>query len=167
MKKAIAILMAVSLLLAAASCVKSEEKTTSSPDVSVSDTVNAKSCEEIFNTVKGVINFPSMVSVKEKSLSNRYGIESNMYKDYIFMTAEEATLADTFILILANDSESKDTIIEKLNNFITQSQETNVNYNPDQYEIIKNASVKTEGNYVYLVFSSDMDTIEEMIRENI
>ena len=108
-----------------------------------------------------------MVSVKEKSLSNRYGIEQNMYSDYVFMTAQEATLCDTVVIIKSNSADSTDAIVEKLNSFVQSSQETNVDYNPDQYDIIKNASVKTQGDYVYLVFSSDMTTIEKMITDNI
>ena len=83
------------------------------------------------------------------------------------MTAQEATLADTVVIIKSNSADSKDAIIEKLNSFVKLSQETNVDYNPDQYDIIKNSSVKTQGDYVYLVFSTDMKTIEKMITDNI
>ena len=139
------------------------DKTTNNSSIQA----DAKSCQSIYDEIAAVIDFPTMVSVKEKSLSNRYGIEQNMYSDYVFMTAQEATLCDTVVIIKSNSADSTDVIVEKLNSFVQSSQETNVDYNPDQYDIIKNASVKTQGDYVYLVFSSDMTTIEKMITDNI
>lgn len=166
MKKLFAILMAVSVILTVSACSKGDNNTDSSTSNSTNQ-VNVKSCENIYDEIDAVIDFPTMVSVKEKSLSSRYGIEQNMYSDYVFMTAQEATLADTVVIIKSNSADSKDAIIEKLNSFVKLSQETNVDYNPDQYDIIKNSSVKTQGDYVYLVFSTDMKTIEKMITDNI
>ena len=166
MKKIIAVLAALTMLLSAASCSnnKGDEGNNSSDVTTVASSV---SCQEIYDGISAVVNFPEMVSVQSKSLSNRYGIETNMYTDYIFMTAQEATLCDTVVIINTNSDESKDAVIEKLESFIKQSRETNVDYNPDQYDIIKNATVKTADNFVYLVFSSDANLIEEMIKEKL
>lgn len=166
MKKIIAVLAALSMLLCAAACSNNKENNENNSS-SVTTAASSISCQEVYDEISSVAKFPEMVSVQSKSLSNRYGIEQNMYTDYVFMTAQEATLCDTFILINTNSDESKDAVIEKLESFIKQSIETNVDYNPDQYEIIKDASVKTSGNFVYLVFSADSDLIEEMIKEKI
>ena len=166
MKKMIAVLAAFSMLLSAAAC-SNESKPEDNSNVNVTSSASDVSCQEIYDSIDSVINFPEMVSVQAKSLSNRYGIETNMYTDYIFMTAQEATLCDTVIIINTNSQESKDAVIEKLDLFIKQSRETNVDYNPDQYDIIKNASVQTKDNFVYLVFSSDANLIEEMIKEKL
>lgn len=167
MKKIIALLAAAAMLLCAASCSKGSNETDNTQDVSVTDGVSSVSCGEIYDEIKAVVNFPEMVSVQPKSLSNRYGIEQNMYSDYVFMTAQEATLCDTVIIINTNSQESMDAVIGKLDSFIRQSRETNVDYNPDQYAILKDASVKTSGSFVYLVFSSDSSLIEEMIKEKL
>ena len=168
MKKIIAVLSALTMLLSAAACQKGSDEQENTNSVSVTgEEVASVSCGSIYDEISAVVNFPEMVSVQSKSLSNRYGIEQNMYTDYVFMTAQEATLCDTVIIINTNSQESKDAVIEKLDLFIKQSRETNVDYNPDQYEILKDASVKTAGDYVYLVFSSDSGLIEEMIKERL
>ncbi|MBQ7653738.1 MAG: DUF4358 domain-containing protein [Clostridia bacterium] len=168
MKKMIAVLAALTMLLSVSACGKGSSDPGSTDLATVTgDDVVSVSCEGIYSDISAVVNFPEMVSVQPKSLSNRYGIEQNMYNDYVFMTAQEATLCDTVIIVNTNSRESKDAVIEKLELFIKQSRETNVDYNPDQYEIIKDASVKTSGDYVYLVFSSDSTLIEEMIKERL
>ena len=165
MKKLLCLLTAVSLLLCASACGKDNGNgNDGSQDTSASQKVSM-SCADIYNNqIASVITLPEMVSVKEKALSNTYGIDSSMYTDYVFMTAQEATLADTVIIIKATNPESVSQITDKLNNFITMSLNTSVDYNPDQYEIVRKASVKTEGDFVYLVFSKDMDTIENIIK---
>ncbi|MBQ7579826.1 MAG: DUF4358 domain-containing protein [Clostridia bacterium] len=167
MKKMIAVLAALTMILSAASCSKGPDGRNSTDPVSVTGEVSSVSCEGIFEEISAVVNFPEMVSVQPKSLSNRYGIEQNMYTDYVFMTAQEATLCDTVVIINTNSQESKDAVIEKLELFIQQSRETNVDYNPDQYAILKDSSVETIGDFVYLVFSSDSGLIEEMIKERL
>lgn len=167
MKKMIALLAALTMIMSVSACGKDDTQQENTNSVSVTDNVASVSCEGLYDEISSVVNFPDMVSVQSKSLSNRYGIEQNMYTDYVFMTAQEATLCDTVIIINTNSQESKDAVIEKLELFINQSKETNVDYNPDQYDIIKEASVKTSGSYVYLVFSSDSSLIEEMIKEKL
>lgn len=167
MKKLIAILAAAIMLLTAASCGKENSENNSNSQISVSDSQASKTCREIYDNVTDTVEFPNMVFVQEKSLSNRYGIESNMYTDYVFATAQEATLADTVVIIKTNSQDNKDAVVEKLNAFISQSQETNVDYNPDQYQIIKDASVKVSGDYVYLVFSKNRSTVEQIISESL
>lgn len=165
MKKIIVILAAAVMLISAASCGKENPENNTNSNVTVSNSQTSKTCREIYNNVTNVVEFPEMVFLQEKSLSNRYGIESNMYTDYVFATAQEATLADTVVIIKTNSQDNKDAVVGKLNAFISQSQETNVDYNPDQYQIIKDASVKTSGDFVYLVFSKDRETVEQIISE--
>ena len=163
MKKLIAILMAASMLLAASAC-GNNENSANTPETSDSIT-NVKACTDIYNEdIATVIKMPEMISVSEKKLNNTYGIEKGLYNDYVFMTAQEATKADTVIIIKASSEDNKEDITDKLNTFIEQCMNTSVDYNPEQFELVKQASVKENGDYVYLVFSEDMDTIEEIIK---
>ena len=164
MKKFLAILMAASMLLAASACGKNEDPA-STPESSNSQSAEVKACADIYNEdIATVIKMPEMISVSEKKLNNTYGIEKGLYSDYVFMTAQEATKADTVIIIKAASEDNKADITDKLNTFIEQCMNTSVDYNPEQFELVKQASVKEEGDYVYLVFSEDMDTIEEIIK---
>ncbi|MPN27684.1 hypothetical protein SDC9_175118 [bioreactor metagenome] len=90
-----------------------------------------------------------------------------MYSDYIFSTALEATLADTVIIFKAVDETARGQIVDKLNTYKNQIVAENKNYLPEQAAIVEDASVKSNGLYIYLVFSSNNDTLEKVIEKNI
>lgn len=163
MKRVIAILMAASMLFAASAC-GNNDKNGGEKSTSATGEVISKSCADIYNEdIAGVIKFPNMTSIGENSLSENYGIENFEYSDYVFMTSEDPTLCDTVIIFKATSDESKQEINDKLQTYLDGCKSTTVDYNPEQFAIVEKSSVKSKGDYVYLVFSSDMATIENII----
>lgn len=166
MKKALIILSVITIMLTAG-CGKGNTETTTLNNSDNSSQTLSVLAADIYAQVEDVVKFPEMVQLDNKKIENTYGIDKSMYSDYIFSTALEATLADTVIIFKAIDNNARGNIIDKLNTYKNQVVIENTNYLPEQAAIVENASVESSGLYVYLVFSSNSDTIENIIKNNI
>ena len=74
---------------------------------------------------------------------------------------------DEFLIIEAKNNESADRILTKMKARQTQRMNEAKNYNPEGYATVQKSPVAKKGNYVYLFFSEDADTMVNILNENV
>ncbi len=121
----------------------------------------------IYAAVGNQVALPSMIEGDDNFISNYYGINPADLDGYVFASAEDPTLADSVIIMKAKSGDGAERIVAALNTVIEQKAVEMENYLPEQYAIVAKSSVKTEGDYIYLVISAEADNIESVIRENL
>ena len=130
-----------------------------------SDGESAKevSVQDIYKSVGESTELPSMVEGDDDFISNYYGIDPANLDSYVFASAEDATLATSVIIMKAKSEDAVAALEASLNTVKDQKAAEMQGYIPEQYDIVADSSVKTEGLYVYLVIAEDAGDIESVI----
>lgn len=118
----------------------------------------------VYEAVGQAVELPSMMEGDDDFISNYYGIDPEALDGYVFASAEDATLADSVIIMKVKSEDAVAGIEECLNTVLSQKAAEMEDYIPEQYEIVSRSSVKTEGLYVYLVISEKAGDIESVIQ---
>ena len=122
---------------------------------------------EIYDKIKAAYTLPDMYEADADWLMNYYGIDAGMLSDYVFAEADEVH-ADRVIILNVAEESNVSAVEEKLNSVLEQlSSPEMLSYLPDQADIIKAASVKKQGNTLYLVISADAEGIEDIIKNGL
>ena len=119
----------------------------------------------IYSQVTGLL--PGMITVDANYIANYYGIDASQLEGYVFAMAEDVTKADTVAILKAKDASSVAALAGQLSAVQQQKAQELQDYMPEQYQIVAASAVKTVGNYVYLVMSSNAAAIEQTIASNI
>ncbi|WP_049962522.1 DUF4358 domain-containing protein [Oribacterium sp. FC2011] len=120
---------------------------------------------DIYSKVTGLL--PSMITVDANYIANYYGIDASQLESYVFAMAEDVTHADTVAILKAKNASRVPALASQLSAVQQQKAQELQDYMPDQYQIVVASSVKTFGNYVYLVMSPNAAAIERTIVSNI
>lgn len=122
----------------------------------------AKSCEEIYEEIAASVELQSPMTVPEAFVAN-YGIDFSSIEDYIFVMSEMSTSVETVAIFKSGDEASRESVSAALQMFADGKRAEMENYLPEQFDIVDRSSVKTSGDYVYLVISENAEAIEEII----
>ena len=123
----------------------------------------ALSVQEIYDLVTESVTLISPVIMQDNFIENYYNIDPALLEEYVFSMSEEATSAETVVIMKLKDKADADKISAALPLVIEEKSGEMENYLPGQYDIVKKSAVKTEGSYVYLVISEQADAIEKII----
>lgn len=123
----------------------------------------ALSVQEIYDLVTESVTLISPVIMQDNFIENYYNIDPALLEEYVFSMSEEATSAETVVIMKLKDKADAYTISAALQLVIEEKSGEMENYLPGQYDIVKKSAVKTEGSYVYLVISEQADAIEKII----
>lgn len=123
-----------------------------------------KSCEEIYEEIAAAVELQSPMVVPEDFVAN-YGIDFSTVDDYIFVMSELSTSVETIAIFKSEDEASRESITAALQTFADGKRAEMENYLPEQFDIVDQSSIKTSGEYVYLVISENAQSIEEMIAD--
>ena len=130
----------------------------------VSESVKDVSVQSVYEAVGAAVELPSMIEGDDNFISNYYGIDPADLEEYVFAEAEDATLASAVIIMKVKSEDAVERIVDSLNTVINQKSAEMQDYIPEQYEIVADSSVKTEGLYVYLVIAENAGDIESVIQ---
>lgn len=131
------------------------------------EAVETKSVEEIYNEIEQSVELISPVMMGDGFITNYYGIEPERLEEYVFVMSEEATSAETIIIMKVKDEGDVESICAALQVVVEEKRSETEDYLPEQFEIVNKSSVKSKGSYVYLVISEQADTIWQMIEKDI
>lgn len=121
-----------------------------------------KSCEEIYEEIAASVELQSPMIVPEAFVAN-YGVDFSAIDDYVFAMSELSTSVETIAIFKSEDAASRENITASLEIFADGKRAEMENYLPEQFDIVDRSSVKTSGDYVYLVISENAEAIEEII----
>lgn len=145
MKKAISLILALSLVLTLAACGGKEK--------AVSVDVNA-----LYESYSQYM--PEMFYPDEATLLSFLGIKAEDCTQYKVAICAEGLRADEVWLIEAKDEAALETLTQLAQNRIVSKLDETVTYAPDQYLIVEKAQVLTNGLYLALLISPDVDTLK-------
>lgn len=169
LKKSVPIILAALALSAALIGCSGGNASSGSQAASSSVTATAAaSPEEIAAKIKESVTFlTDMQPLSESDISSMYGIDLNDVVSFAGEIDSTGLRTDEFLIIQAKDSDSADRILTKMKARQTQRMNEAKNYNPEGYATVQKSPVAKTGNYVYLFFSEDADTMLNILNENI
>lgn len=127
----------------------------------------AKSVEEIYNEIEQSVELISPVPMGDAFITNYYGIEPEKLEEYVFSMSEEATSAETVVILKVKETGDVEAMSRALQVVVDEKRSEMQDYLPEQFEIVDKSSVKSSGNYVYLVISEQADAILQIIEKAI
>lgn len=147
MKKALSLLLALSLVLSMAACGDKAEET-------VSMDVNA-----LYESYSQYM--PDMFYPDDDTMLNFLGISAEDCAQYKVAICAEGMRTDEVWLIEAKDEASLETLRQLAQTRIESKLDETVTYAPDQYVIVEKAELLVNGLYLALLISPDVDALKE------
>lgn len=146
MKKAMSLILTLVLALSLAACGGKTEET-------VSIDVNT-----LYDSYAQYM--PDMFEPDEDTLMNFLGISVEDCAQYKVVICAEGMRSDEVWLIEAKDAAALETLQQLAQTRIEAKLEETVTYAPDQYVVVEKAVVLTNGNYLALLISPDVDALK-------
>lgn len=131
------------------------------------ETAQAKPVEDIYKEIEQGVELVSPVKMGDGFITNYYGIEPEKLEEYVFVMSEEATSAETVVIMKVKDGADVENMCAALQVVVDEKRSEMENYLPEQFAIVDKSSVKSKGNYVYLVISEQADAILQVIEGDI
>jgi len=151
MKKFICMIIALCLLLSMAACGSKEQ------DVSLDVAALYEDYQQ---------HLPEMFFPDEATLLNFLGIHAEDCVQYKVAICAEGLRADEVWLIEAKDDAALETLTNLANARIQSKLDETETYAPDQYLIVQQAVVLTQGRYLALFISPDVETLKASFEAN-
>ncbi len=145
MKKWISLLLCLTMVLCLAACGQKEE----------AKSVDVNALYESYGEY-----LPEMFYPDEDTLLNFLGIQATDCTQYKVAICAEGLRADEVWLIEAKDQAALETLLQLANTRIQAKLDETVTYVPDQYVIVEKAEILTNGLYLALLISPDVDTLK-------
>ncbi len=144
MKKLIAVVLVLAALLSLTAC----GETAKSADLNALYTT----CQEIM---------PQMIALDADTRLNFLGIQSDDCVQVVTAICTDGLLTDEIWLIEAKDAAALEQLKVLAQNRLDAKADESISYSPEQYAIVQKAQVLTEGNYLALLVSPDVDKLAE------
>lgn len=140
---------------------------TEGTEAAAEQAAEAKPVAEIYDEIEKSVELISPVIMGEGFITNYYGIDPAKLEEYVFVMSEEATSAETVAILKVKEESDVEAMCKALQVVVDEKRSEMENYLPDQFEIVDKSSVKSKGNYVYLVISGQADAILQIIEKAI
>ena len=153
MKKTLCALMILILIVSLVSC-QETEKTLSVSVTELGEKVEEKMASE------------TVADYDATLLLDDLGIASSLYTEYFYKVGSSDASGEEVAFFKAADEESATTIMQKLQSRKASTESTQKDYNAENYDIAVNATVETDGLYVYMVMSANRTDINSVIADS-
>lgn len=104
------------------------------------------------------VAFNELVEVPTDRIEQIYGVSADDYSEVSAYRAGSGGYADEVVIFKATSSDTISNIQTALNNIIESKKKDFDGYVQEQYDILCNSKVLTNGDYVCLIVCSDNDT---------
>lgn len=160
------VLAIVMLLLCG--CAKEAPAESAEPATQTAESVKeAKTIDEIYDEITASVELYSPFCWDDEFITNYYGIDITSLEEYVFSMSEEATSAETIIIMKAKDAATVSDLSDCLQMVVDEKKNEMENYLPEQFDIVAKSSVQTKDNYVWLVISENADAIITIIENSL
>jgi hypothetical protein len=156
MKKIVSLLIAFILVFSFAACSSDGgEKTQTNTDITVD--LNAVKAEMI-----QTLSPSDPIELSAQSLLDLYGIAAEDIEASACYTTMDGVFPEEVIMIKAKDSDALARIEEKMNNRIAEVKVQSQNYDAENYALAQKCGVKSDGLYVTLFISPNVEEMTNM-----
>jgi hypothetical protein len=119
--------------------------------------------QAIYDSMIAVENMPEMLPLEADMQMNFCGIDANDCVTSLVSICANSLRADEIWLIEAKDEAALEKLQALAEARIQAKDEETVSYNPEQNAVVRNAQVFTEGNYLFLLVSPDVDALKAQV----
>ena len=154
MKKLLAILFCLAILLSSAACQK--EVATPKTDLDM---------EQLYSKLCKAASLPPMLELDKDLMLDYCGIKADSVKQAKVLICEDSLRTDEIWLIEANDEESATQIKALADKRLKAKAAESETYSPAQYEVVQKAELIQTGNYVVLFVSPDSAALATAFRQ--
>lgn len=150
MKKTICFILAIVLCLCFASCGKKAEP----PQVPLST---------VMQEIRSSVSLPEMMDLTAENLQDYFGIDDGEITDFAVCINANGFEKEEIILLRASDDASAESLVQKLNLSLENAAAEMQNYLPEQYALVQQSAVRTDGLTVSLCISENAQQIEAIL----
>ena len=147
MKNFIALILAAAMILGMTACGGSDESAAASVDLNAIYT-------EYQNTL------PEMMVLDENTMLNFLGIQAADCTQVVAAVCANGLRTDEVWLIEAKDEAALERIAKLADTRLAAKADETISYSPDQYAVVEKAVVITNGLYLAVLVSPDVDTLK-------
>lgn len=165
MKKWIAMILAACMLLCLVGCGKKApaETQTDAGDALSTEQTEAKepaNMEKIYESMAA--QMPEMLLMDETTMLNFCGIQAEDCVQVVAAICADGLITDEVWLIEAKDQAALDRLKALAETRLQMKGEESITYSPEQYAVVQEAKLLTNGLYMALIVSPDVDALEEI-----
>ena len=125
-----------------------------------STSVKNISAKDIAAKIKSSLNLTEMTQIDDKKLKKLYGISTDEIDSYCIFVSMSNIKADEIAVIKVKSSSDAESIKEKIQKRNDAEALSFKDYLPEQYTLIQNHILKSNGNYILYAVSKDTEKIE-------
>ena len=119
---------------------------------------------ELWTSMEENLELPAMMELDDDALDFLYGMDAADLESYVGRIPMMNVHATEFFMAKVKDGKL-DTIKEALENRQANLEQQWSMYLPDQYALVQNAKLVTNGNYVLFCISEDADSVVNLFNE--
>ena len=123
------------------------------------------SVDEILAKVKGATDISQMPEIDGEKLKMLYDIDAADLEGFKVYIAPSNIKADELAIIKVKDEKKVTEIKDKVAKRVENQSASFKDYLPEEYSLIQNHVLKTQGNYVFLTISKDAEKMEAAFDE--
>ena len=102
----------------------------------------------------------------EKTLKNLYYINKNDIEDFISYAPKSNMEVEEILVLKTKEGTDISEIKSKIDKRLQKQGESFKNYRPEKYNIIENAVLEEEGQYLIFIVSENASAIKKIIKDN-
>ena len=121
---------------------------------------------KIKSDLEKTINLDYVNVGDEKTLKNLYYINKNDIEDFISYAPKSNMEVEEILVLKTKESTDISEIKSKINKRLQKQGESFKNYRPEKYNIIENAVLEEEGQYLIFIVSENASAIKKIIKDN-
>ena len=116
--------------------------------------------QQVYEELTALPDMPAMIELPEDKALDFLGLDYSQCVQAVTAISAMNIQADEIWLVEAKDGSAAAEIEELARARVGQRMEEFKNYAPDQYQVLENAAILREGNYVVLLVSQDIETLK-------
>ena len=161
MKRLFAMILAVVMLLSLVGC-GSDINEETQPETLPQESLAPADMEKIYEAMAE--KMPEMIRMDETTMLNFCGIQAQDCVQVVAAICADGLITDEVWLIEAKDEAALERLKALAESRLQMKGEESITYSPEQYEVVQKAQVLTNGLYMALIVSPDVDALAEIFR---
>lgn len=121
---------------------------------------------DVMSKMGSEVSMEGMIEFTKNDLSDYYGIEEENVKQFSARVHNSGIKSDEIVLIEASDSKNAEIVKDKLQERYQSKVNENSSYNPTELAVIEKCKVSTNGNYVSMIVSPEVEKLEKVYNDS-
>lgn len=160
MRSVLTLFLAITILLSMTGCSGQENQETEAPVVTTEASAAPADMTAIYEEMQKTL--PEMLLMDEVTMLNFCGIQAEDCVQVVAAICADGLITDEVWLIEAKDAEALERMVALAETRLQMKGEESVTYSPEQYAVVQQAKIVTDGLYMALIVSPDVETLAQI-----